>query len=106
MKNLLIALSMSLGALTLGMTPIEADAKRLGGGKPAGMQRQAHQAADDRAVETDELQVLPDIGLELFDDRLRIPRADGFRDQLGHIRPVPVAGDTPPPAAAKEAVPV
>ena len=41
MKHLLIALAMAVGASTLGMMPVEAEAKRLGSGKPAGMQRQA-----------------------------------------------------------------
>ena len=39
MKHLLIALSMTVAALTLSLAPGDADAKRLGGGKPAGMQR-------------------------------------------------------------------
>ena len=39
MKHLLIALSMTAAALTLSLAPGDADAKRLGGGKPAGMQR-------------------------------------------------------------------
>ena len=39
MKHLLIALSMTVAALTLSLSPGDADAKRLGGGKPAGMQR-------------------------------------------------------------------
>lgn len=41
MKHLLLALSMSVAALSLALAPVDADAKRLGGGKPAGMQRQA-----------------------------------------------------------------
>lgn len=41
MKQLLLAISMTLAALTLSFAPGDADAKRLGGGKPAGMQRQA-----------------------------------------------------------------
>ena len=41
MKHLLIAISMTLAALTLGLAPSDADAKRLGAGKPAGMQRAA-----------------------------------------------------------------
>ena len=41
MKQLLLAISMTLAALTLSFVPGDADAKRLGGGKPAGMQRQA-----------------------------------------------------------------
>ena len=41
MKHLLLAISMTLAALTLSFAPGDADAKRLGGGKPAGMQRQA-----------------------------------------------------------------
>jgi len=41
MKHLLIAISMTLAALTLGLAPADADAKRLGAGKPAGMQRAA-----------------------------------------------------------------
>ncbi|MBP6902724.1 MAG: Tim44 domain-containing protein [Burkholderiaceae bacterium] len=40
MKHLLVALSMSVAALGLALHPADADAKRLGGGKPAGMQRQ------------------------------------------------------------------
>ncbi len=41
MKQLLLAISLTLAALTLSFAPGDADAKRLGGGKPAGMQRQA-----------------------------------------------------------------
>ncbi len=41
MKHLLIAISMTVAALTLGLAPVDADAKRLGAGKPAGMQRAA-----------------------------------------------------------------
>ena len=41
MKQLLLAISMTVAALTLGFAPGDADAKRLGAGKPAGMQRQA-----------------------------------------------------------------
>lgn len=40
MKALLLALSMAVAAVSLSVTPLEAQAKRLGGGKPAGMQRQ------------------------------------------------------------------
>lgn len=41
MKHLLIALSMAVAAVSLSLAPGDADAKRLGGGKAAGMQRQA-----------------------------------------------------------------
>jgi len=41
LKHLLLALSMAVAALTLSLAPGDADAKRLGAGKPAGMQRQA-----------------------------------------------------------------
>ena len=41
MKHLLIAISMTVAALTLGLAPSDADAKRLAAGKPAGMQRAA-----------------------------------------------------------------
>ena len=41
MKPLLLAISMTLAALTLTLAPNDADAKRLGAGKPAGMQRAA-----------------------------------------------------------------
>ncbi len=41
MKHLLMAISMTVAALSLGMAPSDADAKRLGAGKPAGMQRAA-----------------------------------------------------------------
>ena len=41
MKQLLLAISMTLAALTMSFAPGDADAKRLGAGKPAGMQRQA-----------------------------------------------------------------
>ena len=41
MKQLLLAISLTVAALTLSFAPGDADAKRLGGGKPAGMQRQA-----------------------------------------------------------------
>ncbi len=40
-KHLLIALSMAVAAVSLSLAPGDADAKRLGGGKAAGMQRQA-----------------------------------------------------------------
>jgi len=40
-KHLLIALSMAVAAVSLSLAPGDADAKRLGSGKPAGMQRQA-----------------------------------------------------------------
>jgi predicted lipid-binding transport protein (Tim44 family) len=40
-KNLLFALSVAVAAVSLGLAPGDADAKRLGGGKAAGMQRQA-----------------------------------------------------------------
>ena len=41
MKHLLIALSMAVAAVSLSLAPGDADAKRLGAGTPAGMQRQA-----------------------------------------------------------------
>ncbi len=41
MKHLLMAISMTVAALSLGLAPSDADAKRLGAGKPAGMQRAA-----------------------------------------------------------------
>lgn len=40
MKSLLIALAMMVSGLTLGVVSTEADARRLGGGRTAGMQRQ------------------------------------------------------------------
>ncbi|MEX8497368.1 MAG: Tim44 domain-containing protein [Leptothrix ochracea] len=40
MKTLLVTLSMAVAALTFGVAPQDAHAKRLGAGKPAGMQRQ------------------------------------------------------------------
>ncbi|HSI58774.1 MAG TPA: Tim44-like domain-containing protein [Ideonella sp.] len=40
MKSLWLALCMTLAGLSLSVMPLEADAKRLGGGKAAGMQRQ------------------------------------------------------------------
>lgn len=40
MKSFLIALAMMVSGLTLGVVPSEADARRLGGGRTAGMQRQ------------------------------------------------------------------
>jgi predicted lipid-binding transport protein (Tim44 family) len=39
-KSLLIALALMVSGLTLGVLPSEADARRLGGGRTAGMQRQ------------------------------------------------------------------
>jgi len=45
LKHLLLAISMTLAALTLSLAPGDADAKRLGAGKPAGMQRAAPAAA-------------------------------------------------------------
>jgi predicted lipid-binding transport protein (Tim44 family) len=44
-KSLCLALSLSLAALSLSGLPLTAEAKRLGGGKPAGMQRQLPPAA-------------------------------------------------------------
>lgn len=41
MKTLLAALTVALATLSLALTPDLADAKRLGGGRPAGMQRTA-----------------------------------------------------------------
>lgn len=41
MKNLLFALSVAVAAVTVGLAPMDAEARRLGGGKAAGMQRQA-----------------------------------------------------------------
>lgn len=40
MKHLLVALSMAVGAASIGFVPLDAEAKRLGGGKSSGMQRQ------------------------------------------------------------------
>jgi predicted lipid-binding transport protein (Tim44 family) len=40
-KHLLIVLSMAVAAVSLTLAPGDADARRLGGGRPAGMQRQA-----------------------------------------------------------------
>lgn len=40
MKTLLVTLSMAVAGLTFSLAPQDADAKRLGGGQPAGMQRQ------------------------------------------------------------------
>ncbi|MEO8297879.1 MAG: TIM44-like domain-containing protein [Burkholderiales bacterium] len=40
-KSLLFALSMAVAGVSLSTLPLTADAKRLGGGRPAGMQRQA-----------------------------------------------------------------
>lgn len=41
MKSLLVALSLVVAGATLGMAPLDAEAQRLGRGRPAGMQRQA-----------------------------------------------------------------
>jgi predicted lipid-binding transport protein (Tim44 family) len=41
LKTLLLAISMTVAALTLTLVPSDADARRLGGGKSAGMQRAA-----------------------------------------------------------------
>ena len=40
-KQLLVALSVAVAAVSMGLAPTDAEARRLGGGKPAGMQRQA-----------------------------------------------------------------
>jgi predicted lipid-binding transport protein (Tim44 family) len=40
LKSLLIALALAVGGAGLAVVPFEAEAKRLGGGRPAGMQRQ------------------------------------------------------------------
>ena len=50
MKHLLIALSMAVAAVSLSLAPGDADAKRLGAGKPAGMQRQAPPATSPNAA--------------------------------------------------------
>ena len=50
MKNLLFALSVAVAAVSLGLAPMDADAKRLGGGKAAGMQRQAPPANANTAT--------------------------------------------------------
>lgn len=44
MKALLVALSVAVSGLTLGVAPMDVEAKRLGGGRAAGMQRQAPKA--------------------------------------------------------------
>lgn len=41
MKSLLLALALAVGGAGLSFAPVEAEAKRLGGGRAAGMQRQA-----------------------------------------------------------------
>ena len=41
MKSLFVALTLAVSGLALSLAPGDVDAKRLGGGKPAGMQRQA-----------------------------------------------------------------
>lgn len=50
MKHLLIALSMTVAALSLSVAPGDAEAKRLGAGRPAGMQRQAPPPATPTAT--------------------------------------------------------
>ncbi|MFN3618490.1 MAG: Tim44 domain-containing protein [Aquabacterium sp.] len=40
LTSILASVAVALGGLTLSVTPIEAEAKRLGGSRPAGMQRQ------------------------------------------------------------------
>ena len=50
MKNLLFALSVAVAAVSLGLAPMDADARRLGGGKAAGMQRQAPPANANTAT--------------------------------------------------------
>ena len=50
MKHLLIALSMAVAAVSLSLAPGDADAKRLGAGKPAGMQRQAPATSPNAAT--------------------------------------------------------
>lgn len=44
MKAFLVALSVAVSGLTLGVAPVDVEAKRLGGGRAAGMQRQAPKA--------------------------------------------------------------
>jgi predicted lipid-binding transport protein (Tim44 family) len=51
-KQLLFALSVAVAAVSLGLAPTDADAKRLGGGKSAGMQRQAPPANATPATPT------------------------------------------------------
>ena len=41
LRQLLVVITMAVAGLGVGLAPIDADAKRLGGGKAAGMQRQA-----------------------------------------------------------------
>jgi predicted lipid-binding transport protein (Tim44 family) len=50
LKNLLFALSVAVAAVSLGLAPSDADARRLGGGKAAGMQRQAPPANANTAT--------------------------------------------------------
>lgn len=51
-KTLLIAFSMLFSGLTLTFAPTEAEARRIGGGKPAGMQRQMPPKQPDVAPRT------------------------------------------------------
>jgi predicted lipid-binding transport protein (Tim44 family) len=48
-KSLLIALSMALAGVSMSFAPIDAEARRLGGGRPAGMQRQMPPKQPDAA---------------------------------------------------------
>jgi predicted lipid-binding transport protein (Tim44 family) len=51
LKTLLVAVSVAIAGLTL-VAPMDAEAKRLGGGKPAGMQRQAPAKAPEATPAT------------------------------------------------------
>ena len=52
LKNLLVAVSMVVAALSLSLAPLDAEAKRLGGGRPAGMQRAAPVKSPDATPPT------------------------------------------------------
>src|SRR3569623_1469766 len=64
--------------------------------------RDPDEAADQRAVDPDELQVAPDRVLDPVGDRARVPPAHGFRNELHDLPAVP--GRDPDGGAPREAV--
>ena len=81
MKHLLVALSVAVAAVSLGLAPGDADAKRLGGGKAAGMQRQAPPPSSTptntpRAIFSDEINLIGEFLLLGFGNQTKLPVAD------------------------------
>ena len=56
--------------------------RRSADGEPAQVERKPDEAADERAVDADELQIRADVELDAPRRRLRVPTLDGFRNDL------------------------